>query len=128
MASAATQSPFVPSSLGAQSEHYTPHSTKVASAPKAKPRDVQTTVNYHKDNEDGSPPHPSIVGKPETYDRPTLPKQVVVHDIRGSEDEYTLDGQGFQIYRHVSAEKDFVDEEQIKSVYYPETEELLKKA
>ncbi|KAL3420295.1 hypothetical protein PVAG01_08794 [Phlyctema vagabunda] len=92
------------------------------------PRDVTTSVNYHKDNEDGSPPAPSYVGKPETYERPALPQTVTVHDIRGSEEKYTLDSTGFQIVKHESQEKDFLDDEQIKRVYYAETEELLKKS
>jgi len=38
-----------------------------------------------------------------------------------------LDKTGFQIVKHASAEKDFLDDDQIKKVYYPEVEELLKK-
>jgi hypothetical protein len=91
------------------------------------PRDVVTTVNYFKANEDGSPPAPTYVGKPETYDRPTSPRTVTVHDVRGSEDKFTLDTTGFQVVNHKSEEKDFLDDEHIKSVYYPEIEELLKK-
>ena len=99
-----------------------------ATAQTAKPRPVETTLNYYKDPGDGSEPHPSYVGKPETYERPYEKLQVTVNDIRGSEESYTLDKQGFQIYNHASKEKDFVDDEQIKAIYYPETEQLLKDA
>ena len=51
-----------------------------------------------------------------------------MHDITGTEDKYTLDSHGFQIYIHASIEKDFVNEEKIKAEYYPETEQLLKDA
>ena len=69
-----------------------------------------------------------------------------MHDIAGEEDkvaalyhwhaflsivnirQYTLDSHGFQIYPHAATEKDFVDDEQIKAGYYPETEQLLKDA
>jgi len=51
-----------------------------------------------------------------------------IHDIRGTEDEYSLDKEGFQILRHSSAEKDFVDDDQVRKVYHAEIEELLKKA
>ena len=94
----------------------------------SKPRDVETTFNYFKDKEDGSPPEPTYVNKPSTYERPAISERKLVHDIRGSEDKYTLDTTGFQIYKHESVEKDFLDDEQIKRLYYPETEELLKKA
>lgn len=90
--------------------------------------DVNTTLNYYKDPPDGGPPPPNYVGKPESYERPVDTRSVLVHDIRGTEDQYTLDKTGFQIYNHQSVEKDFVDDEKIKKVYYPETERLLKEA
>jgi hypothetical protein len=92
----------------------------------AAPKDVSTVLNFHKDNEDGSPPQPSYVNKPESYFRPADSHRVTIHDIRGKEDEFSIYKQGFQIHRHVSQEKEFVDDERIKSVYYPETEKLLK--
>lgn len=66
--------------------------------------------------------------KPETYERPFVAQQVTVHDIAGEESKYGLDSHGFQIYKHPSNEKDFVDDEKIKAEYYPETEQLLKNA
>lgn len=92
------------------------------------PRDVTSTLNFFKDNEDGSPPAPNYVGRIDTYDRPVDSRTVTVHDIRGSEEDYTLDGTGFQVVNHVSKEKDFLDDEQIKAIYYPEIDELVKKA
>lgn len=88
--------------------------------------DVETTLNYYLD--DGQPPKPAYVGKPESYERPTYPAKVTVHDIRGEEDQYNLDNKGFLIYPHVSKEKDFVDDEKIKAEYYPEVEQLIKDA
>lgn len=93
-----------------------------------KGRDVTTSFNYYKDPGDGSPPEPSYIGRPETYERPAETQTHVVHDIRGQEDKYTLDTKGFQIYRHVSQETAFADDEQIKRQYYPEIEDILKSA
>ncbi|PVH82755.1 hypothetical protein DL98DRAFT_559291 [Cadophora sp. DSE1049] len=93
-----------------------------------KPRDISADFNYYKDPPGGGPPEPNYVDRPQTYDRVPLTQRLTVHDVRGREDQYTLDTTGFEFYKHVSVEKDFVDDEQIKSVYYPETEELLKKA
>ena len=93
----------------------------------SKGRDVTTIFNYFKDPADGSPPTPNYANKPSTTVERDA-RQQVVHDIRGREDEYTLDTTGFQIFKHESVEKDFADEEHIKAIYYPETEELLKKA
>ncbi len=131
MASAAVQHSIGSKHFGTSNEHYAQHTVAVPADAKTnsyQPRDVTTIFNYYKDNEDGSPPHPSYVGRPETYYRPTVPLKATVHDIRGSEDKYTLDTTGFQVVKHSSKEKDFADDEHIKSVYYPEIEDILKKA
>jgi len=127
MASAAIQQPSQGHSTTFEPLHA---KTEVAtSVPKSQDvHDVPTKLNYYKDPGDGSGPAPSYVGKPETYERPYESLDVVVEDIRGREDQFTLDKNGFQIYRHESEEKDFTDDDQIKSVYYPETEQLLKDA
>ena len=92
------------------------------------PRDVVADFNYYKDPGDGSLPAPTYVGKPETYERPVETRAMSVHDIRGEEEKYTLDTTGFQIYKHVSQETAFRDEAEIKRIYYPEVEDLLKAA
>ncbi|KAJ5151151.1 uncharacterized protein N7482_010403 [Penicillium canariense] len=93
-----------------------------------KPHHVQTTLNFHKENEDGSPPSPSYVGRPETYEKPTVQVATTIHDVSGHELDYTLDSHGFQFYYHKSSETDFVDDEKIRREYYAETEQLLKDA
>ncbi|RYP46929.1 hypothetical protein DL769_011359 [Monosporascus sp. CRB-8-3] len=92
----------------------------------AAPHDVDTVLNYHKPNEDGSPPHPTYVDRPETYERPVDVHPVHITDITGKEPDYTLDKNGFQVVSHTAQEKDFLDDDQIRAVYYPETEQLLK--
>ncbi len=99
---------------------------KEAQPKQTEKRDVHTKLNYYLD--DGNPPAPTYVGRPETYVRPNDPLEVTVHDIRGEEANITLDKNGFQIYQHVSKEKDFLDDDKIKAEYYPETEQLLKDA
>lgn len=98
----------------------------VAEAPPSKPHHVDTVLNYFKPNEDGSPPHPTYIDRPETYDRPYETHPVTITDISGHEANYSLDKNGFQIHSHASAEKDFIDDAQIKAKYYAETERLLK--
>jgi hypothetical protein len=119
MAAAAVQTPFVHNTT----PQILQRSTQERSVPK---HDVSTVLNYFKDNEDGSPPHATYVDRPETYDRPVEPHTLTVRDIAGEEAKYTLDGNGFQIHNHVATEKEFVDDDQIKSSYYAETEQLLK--
>lgn len=93
---------------------------------KVEKHDVQTTLNFYKDNEDGSPPAPTYVGRPETYERPVNTQDVTIHDVTGDEDKYTLDSHGFQFVPSVSVEKDFLDDDQIKDRYYKEVDQLLK--
>ncbi|KAJ5498566.1 hypothetical protein LT330_004223 [Penicillium expansum] len=119
MASAAVQLP---------SSHGPLLSEKPGAPVSEKPHHVQTTLNFFKENEDGSPPAPTYVNKPETYDRPVAPLAATIHDISGHELDYKLDSHGFQLYYHESQEKDFLDDEKIKREYYPETEQLLKDA
>lgn len=87
---------------------------------------LHATFNYYLAPADGSPPPPNYVNKPQTYDRPADPRVLPVHDIRGREENYTLDTAGFQVIKHASAERDFLDDDQIKRVYYPEVESILK--
>ncbi|KAK8112268.1 uncharacterized protein PG998_008725 [Apiospora kogelbergensis] len=77
-------------------------------------------------NEDGSPPEPTYIDRPETYFRPSDSQLVHITDVTGQESSFTLDGSGFQFVKDIAEEKDFLDEDHIKSVYYPEVEALLK--
>lgn len=99
---------------------------RLPQSPSGGSHDVTATLNYHKPNEDGSPPHPTYVDRPETYERPIESHTVKIRDISGRESEYSLDGNGFQVHRQSATEKEFLDDDQIKSFYYPEVERLLK--
>jgi len=91
--------------------------------------DVSTTLNYYAPI-GTEPPYRYARGAPEGVpitNIGTEPRPAVVHDVRGQEDTVSLDTTGFQFVKHVSAEKDFVDDEKIRNVYYKEVEELLKK-
>jgi hypothetical protein len=54
------------------------------------------------------------------------PHQVAINDIRAASRKFTLDGDGFAIETHHSKVTNFLDEEQIRTIYYPEAEQLLK--
>ncbi|KAF2216954.1 hypothetical protein CERZMDRAFT_93020 [Cercospora zeae-maydis SCOH1-5] len=125
MATAAVQQP-IHQSFGNEFRHTDSAPIIATELKKIEKHDVQTTLNFHKDNEDGSPPAPTYVGKPETYERAVDTHNVTIHDVSGDEDKYTLDSHGFQFVPSVSVEKDFNDEEQIKDRYYKEVDQLLK--
>jgi hypothetical protein len=67
-----------------------------------------------------------INSQPNNDERPHAPHSVIIHDIAGDEDKYTLDSHGFQFVKHESREKNFLDNDKIKAEYYPEIEQLLK--
>ena len=52
--------------------------------------------------------------------------EVKILDGRGVNDRLSLDREGFVLVRHPSAATDLYDEEQIRTVYYPECERLIK--
>ena len=53
-------------------------------------------------------------------------RKVVIEDVRGKEDKYTLGTAGFQFYRRPSKHTRFLDEEEVKAGYYLECIELIK--
>lgn len=55
---------------------------------------------------------------------------VRMHDMRGCEDQFTLERQGFAVFKLDSklAPEDFDDESKVKKVYYQELRTLLKEA
>jgi hypothetical protein len=54
-------------------------------------------------------------------------QSVVVHNGREILNKLSLDTNGFVLTRHETAVKDFYDPDEVKSVYYPEVERLLKR-
>jgi hypothetical protein len=54
------------------------------------------------------------------------PHEVRIEDARGRESEFTLDRNGFALVRAPTDVQDFYSPEEVKSVYYPEVERLLK--
>ena len=54
--------------------------------------------------------------------------RVPIHDARPIADRISLDATGFALVKHGSAVRDFFDEEEVRRVYYPEVERILKEA
>ena len=103
----------------------------MATAAVISPHDVHTSLNYFASTPNGEPPYnftysPPPDGLPQS-NIITEAIDTVVHDVRGEEDTVSLETTGFEFVRHVSEEKLFVDEGAIKTRYYKEVEEFLKK-
>ena len=56
------------------------------------------------------------------------PHSLPIHDIRPIGETASLDREGFALVRQNSSVKDFYDEDEVRSVYYPEAERLIKAA
>ena len=61
-----------------------------------------------------------------TNERPTVAIPVIVHDISGEEDKYSLSSHGFQLIPHETLEEGFWDDDRIKAKYFPECEKLIR--
>lgn len=91
---------------------------------------VTAKLNYFNPPADGTKPFNHVDTPPEGLPQRNFSDVVFdtpIHDIRGHESEYSLDRDAFQVIQDVpeSAEKDFVDDDSIKTNYYPELEALL---
>jgi hypothetical protein len=53
---------------------------------------------------------------------------VPIYDIRGIASDVSLDREGFELLRHTSAVRDFYNDDEVRSVYYPEAERLIAEA
>ena len=99
--------------------------TQTTQAPVVTKGDVLTTFNYFQD------PTPTekdcLYGTATFWRKQYAQRKSIVHDIRGHEDDFKLDVHGFEFHRHRSAVSDWKDDEQIKQIYYPEVDALLKK-
>ena len=87
---------------------------------------VHSTLNYWLDPALGGHTHYRTGTAGYYRNRKFDEHEVEIYDARGREDKISLDIHGFTHYKHTSAEKDFVDDERVKAIVYPETEALIK--
>jgi hypothetical protein len=79
-------------------------------------RTAERPVRYVKEPPSGTP----------TWNGIDDPREVLVEDGRGREQEFTLDINGFALVRAPSNVRDFYSREEVQAVYYPEVESLLR--
>jgi hypothetical protein len=79
-------------------------------------RTAERPVRYVKEPPSGTP----------TWNGIDDPREVLVKDGRGREQEFTLDINGFALVRAPSNVRDFYSREEVQAVYYPEVESLLR--
>jgi len=95
--------------------------------PDLAPDTIEATLNYIVD--DGSKVF-TIVASPGGSDTRSGgtpdPRRVTIHNGRRSAEDFTLERNGFRFVPHDTKVADFYDEAEIKRVYYPEMEALIK--
>lgn len=86
---------------------------------------VETTINYF-DLSNERVFYPGTAG----YQRRKFDvKPIQIHDVRGREDDFTLDKNGFRVLKGLWSGADVKDEpEYIRKVVFPETIAAVKKA
>ncbi|DAA79080.1 TPA_exp: putative Methyltransferase [Trichophyton benhamiae CBS 112371] len=92
--------------------------------------DVEAPMQFFEYPEDGSEPYNLMEGHLKGGTQPNYPLSthtISITDIRGKESEYSLAKHGFQGVSNVpsAADPSFCDEENIKSVWYPEVEKFV---
>src|SRR5215469_3571122 len=92
------------------------------------PETIEATLNYFVNT--GTMPV-SLVGAPGSTDTRTGggesdPRRVSLRNGRPIADRFTLEREGFRFVHHDTKVADFYDEDEIRRVYYPEMEALVK--
>jgi hypothetical protein len=92
------------------------------------PETIEATLNYFVDT--GAVPV-TLVGAPGATDLRTDggesdPRRVALRNGRPSADSFQLERDGFRFVPHDTKVADFYDEDEIRRVYYPEMEALVK--
>jgi len=88
---------------------------------------VETLMNYLADRTEKPvnymyTPPPGTPPRTGRYTRHPM----LVHDGRAMLDQFSLDAHGFMLTRHQTAVANFYDDQEVKAVYYPEVERLVK--
>ena len=93
----------------------------------AAPATIEATLNYLQDT--GVMPSVFTGGPGSTVVRaasPSDPHRVTMHNGRLEADGFTLDRNGFRFVRHDTKVVDFDDADELRRIYYPEMEALVK--
>jgi hypothetical protein len=91
------------------------------------PDTVEATVNYLKDSGEAPWTYSGGEGSTEVRSSGTPdPRRVTIRNGRPEASRFVLESDGFRFVRHDTAMKDFLDPGEVKRVYYPEMEALIK--
>src|SRR5258705_6944306 len=88
---------------------------------------IEATVNYILNNGEKLFTQTAGPGATDVRTGGTVdPRRVPIHNARLHAEPFALDREGFRFVRHDTKVADFYDEDEIRQVYYPEMEALVK--
>ncbi|MGB6543341.1 MAG: CmcJ/NvfI family oxidoreductase [Xanthobacteraceae bacterium] len=91
------------------------------------PETIEATLNYIVNNGEKLFTATGGAGGLDVRSGGTLdPRRVAIHDGRPHVQDFVLDRDGFRFVRHDTKIADFFDEDEVRRVYYPEMEALVK--
>src|SRR5712691_1834707 len=91
------------------------------------PETIEATVNYILDNGEKLFTQTGGAGSLDVRTGGTQdPRRVVIRNARLAPEKFALDRDGVRFVRHDTKVTDFFDEDEVRRVYYPEMEALLK--
>src|ERR1700675_122605 len=93
----------------------------------ANPDHVDAVLNYLADRSDHPvtytyQPPPGVAARSGNYAK----YSVAIHNARAVLSDLSLDRQGFAVVHQETAVSNFYDEKEVRAVYYPEVERLVK--
>jgi hypothetical protein len=88
---------------------------------------IEATVNYILDSGEKIFTQTAVPGETDVRSGGTVdPRRVTIRNARLQKEPFVLDRDGFRFVRHDTKVADFYNEDQIRNVYYPEMEALVK--
>ena len=95
------------------------------SAPETIP-EIEATLNYLVDNGEKIVTEAGPGGTADMRGGRLDPRRVIIHNGRPHAGEFVLDREGFRFIRHDTKVGEFYNEDEVRRVYYPEMEALVK--
>jgi len=99
-----------------------------AQAAEAAPDAVEAVLNYALDTGEKPVTHTAVLNStPVLRTGKREERRATIHNGRLLAHEFSLEREGFVLVRHESRVKEFYDEDELRAVYYPEIEALVKR-
>jgi len=87
---------------------------------------IQATLNYLVDNGEKIVTEAGIGGVADMRGGTLDPRRLLIRNGRLNAEDFKLEREGFRFIRHATAVTDFYDDAEVRKVYYPEMEALVK--